>query len=110
MTLEQLENDIWPTPASYPTGLVERCYGLRKVPVADLTPGDLRVLVSQQIGLRFLVPLALALLDKNPILEAELYPGDLLGALFNVDTAYWEAHPDQQKQVWALKTRARKLE
>ncbi|WP_133994572.1 contact-dependent growth inhibition system immunity protein [Dinghuibacter silviterrae] len=107
-SLEQLEND--PRPVRAAAALIERCQRLRKVPVGDLSPGDLRVLISQQIGLQHLVPLALGLLDKNPLLEAELYPGDLLGALFNVDTAYWNEHPDQQKQVWALKTRAKKME
>lgn len=105
MTLEQLEKDYWPAETSFPTPLVEKCYRLRKVPVGDLEPDDLRVLITQQIGLRFLVPLAIQLLENDPMMEAEYYPGDLLEAVIDVKSAYWEEYPEQYKSVLELMER-----
>ncbi|HTJ11132.1 MAG TPA: contact-dependent growth inhibition system immunity protein [Dinghuibacter sp.] len=89
--------------------LQERLTALREVPTATLTPADIRLLVSQQTRLEELVPLALGLLAANPLLETEVYPGDLLGALANVDLDYWGAHPDQQQRLFALRTRAKAM-
>lgn len=105
-TLEELEGDIT-LPA---TGrLAGRCAALRKVPLDALTPADIRLLISQQIGLPHLVPPALDLLTANPLLETEVYPGDLLGALANVDLDYWKAHPGQQQRLFALRNRAKAM-
>lgn len=106
-TLEQLDGDV-SIPA---TGrIAERCAALRKVPLDALTPGNIRLLISQQVGLAHLVPPALDLLTANPLLETEVYPGDLLGALANVDLDYWKAHPDQQQRLFALRNRAKAME
>lgn len=47
---------------------------LRQTPLKDLTVSDLRLLVSQQIGLKTLVPKALHLILSEPLLEADFYP------------------------------------
>lgn len=54
-SIEQLENDFW-KESDFPTGLVERCYQYRKIPIGDLTPAQLRMLIGQQIGLKYLIP------------------------------------------------------
>ena len=57
-TLEQIEKEYWPEPNddSY---LVTTCHLLRKKPVADFEIEDLRILISQNISLNVLVPIAL---------------------------------------------------
>lgn len=52
-SIEQLENDFW-KETDFPTGLVERCYRYRKIPIGDLTLAQLRTLIGQQIGLKYL--------------------------------------------------------
>ncbi|MDB5806240.1 MAG: hypothetical protein JWN73_3562 [Betaproteobacteria bacterium] len=54
--------------------MMTRCCALRKVPIGELKPGDLRVLIGQGIGTEHLMPLALELLSKNALIEGDYYP------------------------------------
>lgn len=74
-TLEELEGQVWGEPESE-SHLVLECHRLRRVPLREFTPANLRIMVGQSIGLEFLVPLALQLLADDPLLDAELYAGD----------------------------------
>jgi hypothetical protein len=56
---------------------------------------DLRLIITQGLGLPYLVPLALDHLEENPLAEGSLYRGDLLMAVAGVDDDYWQGHPDQ---------------
>jgi contact-dependent growth inhibition (CDI) system CdiI-like immunity protein len=59
-----------------------------------LTAEDLRLLLSQDISANVLVPRALALLESEPLLEGDFYPGDVLVAVLKVSPSYWQAHLD----------------
>jgi CDI immunity proteins len=63
--------------------------------VHALTTEDLRLLISQEIGVEALVPRAIALLQKEPLVEGDFYPGDLLVAVMKLPSAYWHAHRDE---------------
>lgn len=78
-TLDDLEGIVWCEP-NYHSSLVETCHRLRKKPIADFTPADLRIMIGQRIGLPHLLPKAIALLESDPLLNAFYYPGDLLAA------------------------------
>jgi hypothetical protein len=88
-TLQQLDGQDWGNPESAPTGMVARCLRLRRTPLNAISAGDLRLLVSQKIGLNILVPKAIERVSRNPLIETEYYPGDLLSALMDVDKTYW---------------------
>jgi CDI immunity proteins len=92
-TLDDLEGENWGPPDDAPTPMIARCLTLRRTPLRLLAPGDLRLLIGQQIGLEYLVPKALALVTESPLLEADFYPGDLLSALLRVKETYWRQHP-----------------
>jgi contact-dependent growth inhibition (CDI) system CdiI-like immunity protein len=98
-TLEQIDGQNWGDPESAPTSMVARCLRLRRTPLKDLTGGDLRLLIGQQIGLRTLVPRALQLVSSEALLETEFYPGDLLSALLRIDNAYWSDSPVELGQL-----------
>lgn len=100
-SIEQLENDFW-KETDFPTGLVERCYRYRKIPIGDLSPEQLRTLIGQQIGLKYLIPLALAILRQNILVEAELYEGDLLSAVLTADDSFWKQYPATRLEVQQL--------
>jgi hypothetical protein len=51
------------------------------------------VLVSQRVGLDAVIPRALALLEQEPLLEGDFYPGDVLVAVLKVPPSYWRTHP-----------------
>jgi hypothetical protein len=100
-SIEQLENEYW-QETDFPTSLVERCFRYRKIPVGDLTTEQLRTLIGQQIGLKYLVPLALKFLEQNLLTEADLYEGDLLASVLAVDAAFWWQNPSIKLEVRQL--------
>jgi hypothetical protein len=86
--------------------MVLRCHALRKVPVANLSPGDCRLLIGQEVGIRYLVPLALDFLEAEPLLEGDYYPGDLLLTLFRLQPAYWSANHEELERLQSVARRA----
>lgn len=56
-------------------------------------------MIGQNIGLFFLIPLALDVLERDPPAQGDLYPGDLLCALLRADPMYWQRHSDQQARL-----------
>ena len=83
-TLEQLESYNSGNPETAPTPMVARCMRLQKTPLHALSDADIRLLVGQGIGLKYLVQKALARLDVEPLLQTDYYPGDLLSALLGI--------------------------
>lgn len=80
-TLEQIEGEAWGEAPAGATRLVERIHQLRRRPVASLGAEDLRLLLTQEVGLRALLPQALDLLEQDPLTAGDFYPGDLLVAV-----------------------------
>ena len=97
-TLEQIEKEYWPEPnhASY---LVRTCHLLRKKPVADFEIEDLRILISQNISLNVLLPIALDKLKENVFAEGDFYEGDLLISILTSDPKYWVDNKSNWKAV-----------
>ncbi|MEV6448449.1 contact-dependent growth inhibition system immunity protein [Amycolatopsis sp. NPDC051716] len=98
-TLEQLEGNPWGDPPADASRLITTVHGLRRKPVGQLDAEDLRVLLSQQVGIDALVPYALDVLDDNPLAEGDFYPGDLLKAVLELPAQYWQQHPDHEKRI-----------
>lgn len=88
-SIEQLENDYWKEPSEFPTNLVKRCFEYRKIKVTELTIEQIRLLISQKIGIEFLIGIALEKLEQNIIVEGDLYEGDLLDSVSKVSTEFW---------------------
>jgi hypothetical protein len=107
-SLEQLDGEPWGEAPPGATGLVEDVYRLRRVPVRDLSNGDLRLLLGQKIGAEWLIPLALDRLDDDPV-AGDWYPGDLLRAVLYAGTDYWPTHPDEVMRLWAVRESLDKL-
>jgi hypothetical protein len=95
LSLEQIENDNWGYPPADATKLIASVHGLRRKPVGSLDAEDLRVLVAQRVGLDVLVPRALTLLERDPLVEGDFYPGDVLVAVLRVPASYWSANQEQ---------------
>ena len=100
-TIEEHEGIAWKPPVlqSYVT---MTCFALRRKPLRDLTNEELRVGLEQQVGVTYLVPLAIKQLEADPLLEARLYRGDLLQSLLDVPFDYWLRHPDLQQKADCL--------
>ena len=82
--------------------LVTRTSKLRKVPLNEFTVEDLRIMIGQNIGLPYLIPLAIDRLKENVLAEGDLYPGDLLVAVTSIESDFWNGHPNYRKELDAI--------
>lgn len=102
-TLEELEEEVWKEPhGEYVSPLVARCHALRTKSIGEFTPGDLRIMIGQEIGLLFLVPLAIQVLKSAPLVEGDYFPGDLLKSVLRLDQAFWREEPDLYAHIQAI--------
>ena len=100
-SIEQLEKDIWKKPSEFPTDMVEKCYRFRKISIAELTNEQIRLLISQQIGVEYLIGIALEKLERNILTECDFYEGDLLVAVSSLPTEFWN---ENQTELLDFKT------
>jgi CDI immunity proteins len=78
---------------NFGSGLSDRMLSLRQRQLASLTLGEIALCLRQSVALSHLVPLALTALAVQPLVEAELYPGDLLVSLLHAaDRAVLSEH------------------
>jgi hypothetical protein len=106
-TLEELEGQRWPEPSPDATGLVKIVHALRKRPIGSLTVEEMRRLIGQDVGLPWLLPLALEILRETAPSQANggFYDDDLLSAVLTRSPATWRAAPDlarDLKEILAL--------
>ena len=87
-TIEILENYFW-DESSLDSYLVTTCHKLRKKPISEFEIEDLRIMISQNIGLKFLFPLAVEKLKEDIFAAGDFYDGELLQAILNVENNFW---------------------
>lgn len=87
-TLEELEGQEW-EETDFNTHLIDTCLKLRKKPIAKFTVEDLRIMIGQKLGLDYLIPLALEVIDDDILADGDFYPGDLLEAVLRVNKGFW---------------------
>ena len=96
-SLENLEKNIWPTINSDESSyLIKTCNVLRKKQLQDFDTEDLRIMIGQEIGLYFLMPLAIETLTNDLFAEGDMYRGDLLKTVLEIETTFW----DNNKNYW----------
>ena len=91
-TLENLEKDYWVEPG-YESHLVLTCHNLRKKPLNEFNAEELRIMIRQDIGLKFLIPIALETFENNILEEGDYYEGDLLEAVLKIEKSFWLQEP-----------------
>lgn len=96
-TLENLEKRSTENP-NYQSYLTQRCFELYKTPLNEFKTEDLRIMIGQQIGLDYLIPLAIDTLKKDLFAEGDYFEGDLLKNVLLVDTSFW----DNNKKHWQI--------
>ncbi|WP_326764031.1 contact-dependent growth inhibition system immunity protein [Streptomyces sp. NBC_01591] len=102
--LDELDPPRWAAPDADATHLVRKVHELRCTPLGQLRPADLRTLVSQQVSLPHVLPLAVRLLLEDPLLEAYFYEGDLLLAAVEAPGSAWAVLPDLAARLRAVIT------
>lgn len=97
-SLQELENCDWGEP-TFESHLIATCHKLRRIPLKQFTIENLRMMIGQNIGLKFLVPIALQYLHAHPLAEGDYYPGDLLVSLLRVEADFWKTNPELSKEI-----------
>jgi hypothetical protein len=90
-SLEQLGAGNAPAGESYLNAEMRR---LARLPLKQLRLEDLRLLIGQGVGLRFLVPMAIDHLGAHPLASGDFYSGDLLKQVTEVDESFWRNRPE----------------
>lgn len=96
-SIEELENDFWGEP-EFGSYVVRTCHQARKKPIRLLSAEEIRCLTGQKIGLRYLLPVAVDLLQHDPLMDVTYFEGDLLLTLLRLDAADWEQNPDARER------------
>jgi hypothetical protein len=97
-SLQELGDEDGGEPA-YDSYLVTTVQRLRRKPLNEYTVEDLRIMIGQQIGLSYLIPLAVERLADHPLASGDYYNGDLLKMVLSVDIGYWTQHQKQWRDV-----------
>ena len=56
---------------------------------------EIRLLIGQKIGLKYVIPKAIDLLEQNPLIEVYYYEGDLLSNMLKLSFDDWCDNYDQ---------------
>ncbi|HEX6170833.1 MAG TPA: contact-dependent growth inhibition system immunity protein [Chitinophagaceae bacterium] len=99
-SIEQLEG-VWER-FDPPTPLLEKVHRFRKVPISELTIEQLRLLIGQNVGLIYLIPIAIQKLRANIFAEGDLYEGDLLSSVLTSEDSFWEQHSLLKRELQDL--------
>jgi len=91
-SLQDLEKQDYGNPDPDSSFLVRHCIQLTKIPINNFTIEDLRIMISQNFGLTYLVPLAIEKLKKDILAEGDFYPGDLLKSVASIESDFWVRH------------------
>lgn len=97
-TLDQLEGGV-SKQAPYPSHVVTTCHRLRTKPIGEFTVEELRLAIGQGMGIQFLLPFALEELERDPLAEGDLFPGDLLRSVLGIDVEHWRRDPNLHRRV-----------
>ncbi len=101
-TLQQLLDIKWTaenTPTDEDSNVVRRGYSVTLKQLKDFTYEDVRFCLSQEIGLIFVVPMAIDILNNDILAEGHMYPGDIVRNLLRVDAEFWNLHTDLALEV-----------
>jgi hypothetical protein len=93
-SIEELEKNCWDEPPHYSSYVVITSYKARQKPICELTDEEIRLLISQKIGLKYLLPIAVRMLQINPFMMITFYPGDLMNCLLTLDVEDWKDNTD----------------
>lgn len=85
----------------FETPLAEKCETALATPIDELSIGQLRLLISQNLGTELLIDRVADILEENPMTAATFFAGDLLMACLRLPTDVWQGHPDAWHRVHA---------
>lgn len=100
-SLEQLDGERWGDPPADATSLVRTVHEWRRRPIGTLEPDELARLIGQDVGLPWLLPLAVEILRDEALKQPAggFIDGDLLYAVVTRSSEVWMAHPELAREL-----------
>ena len=92
-TLEEIEGKVWGEP-EFGSHLVVAVHRLRRKTLKEFSNEDIRLCISQNFFLEYLVPLALVRLQKNVLATSEDTGTSLLLRVLEIEPEYWVQHQE----------------
>ena len=92
----KLDSYLWDS------GLIKGVVKYIDQPIGLLNNEGLRLLIGQNIGLKFLIPLAIDKLKDNILAVGDLYEGDLLKNVLDSDRQFWIQNKDYYNMIAEL--------
>lgn len=87
---------------NYSSSIQLRSYKLYTTRISDYTTDDVRFMIIQQLGLKYLVPIALNYLKEDLLLETGYYEGDLLHSVLIIPKKFWEKNLILYSEVYKI--------
>ncbi len=96
-SIEELENDFWGEPA-FDSYVVTTCHRARQKPIKLLSQEEIRCLIGQKTGLKYLLPIAVDILKNEPLIDITYFEGDLLLTLLRLEISDWKSNQNELEQ------------
>ena len=93
-SIEELENDYWGEP-TFNSYVITTCHKARQKPLKLLSNEEIRCLIGQKIGLKFLLPITIDILKNTPFIDVTYFEGDLLLTVLRLDIEDWNQNPNE---------------
>ena len=108
--LQQLEkdfpNEILPKE-KLPLLPREKSFSL--ISLKDFNIENLRFMIQQGFGWRFLVPMAIKILTENPFADDDRYDGSLFSSILSIKNTFWQENPDLYQKVEEILQKAESI-
>lgn len=101
MSIEALESLYW-DDIEFDSYVVRTAQAARKKPLSQLSKEEIRLLISQKIGLKYVIPRAIAILEQDPLIEVNYYEGDLLSNMLHLSLDDWSVNHDELRSFQML--------
>ena len=100
-SIEELENSRW-VDSDFDSYVVQTVQTARKKLLSELSNEEIRVLTGQKVGLKYVLPMAVAILKRNPLANVRLYEGDLLSCVLRLSLSDWRENPVDFREFQSL--------
>ncbi|RZN80603.1 MAG: hypothetical protein EVB11_11500 [Winogradskyella sp.] len=79
-----------------------RTYNLFLKKINEYEIDDLRFMIGQQYGLKYLLPIAINYLEEDIMTEGLYYEGDLLNAVFHIPKYFWKKNLKSYSKIYEI--------
>ncbi|MDD2982488.1 MAG: contact-dependent growth inhibition system immunity protein [Crocinitomicaceae bacterium] len=111
-SIAELEGYKWQgsIPTKESSFLERRFYELHDRKLQDLILTDVDLYIEQEYGLKYVIPIALDILDRDILIKVD-YEGELLFNILSVKSDFWSDNPEMKMRLTEItKTNLNKLE